>query len=176
MLQRLLGEIERQQSNGDLSFSVVVADNDAAESAAPVVADFTSRHRLSVRYCCEPRTNIALARNQALAHATGDFIAFIDDDEFPTPIWLQSMLDVCERHSVAGVLGPVRPHFESPPPAWLVKGGFHERPEHRTGRIMNWEECRTGNLLFRRTIIRDVQSRSIPHSALAARTRIFSCA
>jgi succinoglycan biosynthesis protein ExoM len=66
------------------------------------------------------------------------------------------MLDVCERHSVAGVLGPVRPHFEFPPLPWLVRGGFHERPEHPTGRVMDWEECRTGNLLFRRAIIRDV--------------------
>jgi succinoglycan biosynthesis protein ExoM len=156
MLQRLLAEIERQEANGAFTFSVVIADNDVEQSAAAVVEQFTSRATLSVKYCCEPRTNIALARNRALANATGDFIAFIDDDEFPTPTWLARMLAVCESHVVAGVLGPVRPHFESSPPDWLIKGGFHERPEHPTGRVMAWEECRTGNILFRRDILRNV--------------------
>ena len=36
-----------------------------------------------------------LARNNALSHATGDFIVFIDDDEFPAA-WLavESVSDV----------------------------------------------------------------------------------
>jgi hypothetical protein len=55
-----------------------------------------------------------------------------------------------------GVLGPVRPHFESPPPSWIVKGRFCQRPEHKTGRRMAWHECRTGNLLFRRRILEKV--------------------
>jgi glycosyltransferase involved in cell wall biosynthesis len=105
-------------------------------------------------YCCEPRKNIALARNKALEQAHGEFVAFIDDDEFPAASWLQSLLSACERYPATdGVLGPVRPDFESPPPNWIVKGGFCERPEHKTGRKMQWEECRTGNLLFRRRIL-----------------------
>jgi hypothetical protein len=51
------------------------------------------------------------------------------------------------------VLGPVRPHFDNPPPAWIVRGRFCERPEHPTGTVMDWNDCRTGNLLFRRSII-----------------------
>jgi Glycosyl transferase family group 2 len=51
----------------------------------------------------------------------------------------------------------VRPHFEEPPPRWIIQGGFCERPEHKTGRPMLWDECRTGNLLFRRRILKDLQ-------------------
>lgn len=156
MLKRLLVELERQQSEGEFSYSVVIADNDARGSAADVVNDFSASSKITVRYECEPRANIALARNKALENATGDFIAFIDDDEFPTPTWLASMLRTCEKYAAAGILGPVRPHYESKPPEWIVRGGFHERPEHPTGRVMDWEECRTGNLLFRRSIIRDL--------------------
>jgi glycosyltransferase involved in cell wall biosynthesis len=117
-----------------------------------VVVGFATRS-VPVVYSQEPRKNIALARNEALRHAHGDFVAFIDDDEFPEPDWLEKMLAACLAYDAAGVLGPVRPHFDAPPPAWIVKGGFCERPEHRTGRIMAWEESRTGNLLFRRTIL-----------------------
>jgi glycosyltransferase involved in cell wall biosynthesis len=67
-------------------------------------------------------------RNTAVAHATGDFIAFIDDDEFPADDWLIQLRATCDRYKAAGVLGPVRPHFDEPPPAWIIKGGFLRTP------------------------------------------------
>jgi len=153
LLKRLFGELERQRTNGECTYSIVVADNDREQSAKPVVADFATTSPIETIYCSEPRQNIALARNRALEQAKGDFIAFIDDDEFPTPDWLLIMLKACENSQAAGVLGPVRPHFDQPPPRWIVAGRFCERPEYPTGRIMNWEESRTGNVLFRRRIL-----------------------
>jgi len=153
-LRRLLESLERQRTDYRFSYSVVVTDNDPHCSARSVVEGF-SVHTGAARplYSNEPRMNIALARNEALRHATGDFVAFIDDDEFPDPDWLMRMLDACERFQCAGVLGPVRPHFDHPPPPWILKGGFCERPEHPTGHVMDGQQCRTGNVLFRRRII-----------------------
>ena len=153
LLARLLRELERQDTGGRFTFSVVVADNDRSESGRQTVAGFASRSTIDVGYCVEPRQNIALARNRSIALARGNFIAFIDDDEFPTTTWLRDMLDACLRLGVVGVLGPVRPHFEQPPPAWIVRGRFCERPEYPTGREMDWDECRTGNVLFRRSML-----------------------
>ena len=152
-LKRLLEQLQEQATGDAFSFSAVVCDNDAGQSAAPIVSDACKSATMAMVYCCEPRKNIALARNKALDQAHGEFVAFIDDDEFPAAGWLQSLLSACERYAADGVLGPVRPDFESPPPHWIVKGGFCERPEHKTGRKMPWEECRTGNLLFRRRIL-----------------------
>jgi succinoglycan biosynthesis protein ExoM len=63
------------------------------------------------------------------------------------------MFKACQQHDVAGVLGPVLPHFDSPPPPWLIKAGFYDRPRHATGFPMTWQESRTGNVLLRRRII-----------------------
>jgi succinoglycan biosynthesis protein ExoM len=63
------------------------------------------------------------------------------------------LLGACLRLDAAGVLGPVRPHFDEAPPRWLVDGRFCERPEHATGHLLAWSECRTGNVLFRRDIL-----------------------
>lgn len=153
MLRRLLDRLERQETLGAFTYSAVVCDNDPAGSAREVVEQFRTSSTLKVVYSSEPRKNIALARNEALRNATGEFIAFIDDDEFPEPDWLHQMLQTCKERGAAGILGPVRPHFETPPPSWIVKGAFCERPEYPTGRIMHWEECRTGNVLFHRSII-----------------------
>ena len=153
LLGRLLNKLPKQQTNGLFSFSVVVCDNDVEQSAAPVVAATRESAGVDITYCWEPRKNIALARNKALEHARGNFIAFIDDDEFPADDWLSKLMDACDAYRADGVLGPVRPYFESPPPRWIVRGRFCERPEHATGRGMRWDECRTGNLLFRSEIL-----------------------
>lgn len=153
MLRRLLDKLREQQTGGAFTFSVVVADNDSAESARATVEDFVRTSPFPVVYAVEPRKNIALVRNCALRHATGEFVACLDDDEFPVPEWLAKLLEVCEEHQVAGVLGPVRPHFDTPPPAWLIRGGFCERPEHPTGMVMTWGGARTGNVLIRRAIL-----------------------
>src|SRR5215212_8141203 len=89
MLERLLREIARQDAAGAFTFSVVVTDNDAAESARAMVAKYrhellhpVARERgqgsaLSIKYTVQPERNIALARNTALAHATGDYVVCI---------------------------------------------------------------------------------------------------
>jgi succinoglycan biosynthesis protein ExoM len=155
-LNRLLETLERQQTSSEFTFSIVVADNDPRRSAEEIAASFANRATVATKYCCEPRRNIALARNKAIDNADGEFVAFIDDDEFPADDWLSRLVETCDKHDAAGVLGPVRPHFEETPPAWLIRGRFCERPEHPTGTIMKWNASRTGNLLFRRSILQGI--------------------
>src|SRR4051812_16786286 len=110
MLNRLLGELPRQETDNTFTFSVVVTDNDAGQSARRVVEQCIQTAGIEIVYSVEPIQNIALARNRALAHATGDYIAFIDDDEFPVQNWLLDLFRACEKWD--GVLGPVLPHFD----------------------------------------------------------------
>jgi glycosyltransferase involved in cell wall biosynthesis len=153
MLARLLKELGRQETAGLFTYSIVVADNDRLQSAAPAVSEFAAASPIPVRYCVEPRQGIAMARNAAMENATGDFVAFIDDDEFPVPGWLLTLFKTCGQFAVDGVLGPVKPHFDEEPPKWLVRGKFHERETYPTGLAVDWRNGRTGNLLFRRSIV-----------------------
>jgi succinoglycan biosynthesis protein ExoM len=149
LLERLLESLQNQRTEGRFSFSVVLVDNDAAESARTLVADFAARSVVPILYYVEPRRGIALARNQAVARAQGDFLAFIDDDEFPSPNWLLLLFTAIQTRRVDGVLGPVFPHFDEPPPDWVTKGGFYDRPSYPTGTIIHWRQGRTGNVLLR---------------------------
>lgn len=153
LLAKLLDHLARLTTDDRFTYSIVVADNDASRSAEPVVRSFAAQSAIDVIYTIEPRQNIALARNEVLRHARGQYIAFIDDDEFPEPDWLLTMLDACRTLGASGVLGPVRPQFDAAPPQWIIDGKFCERREYPTGRIMPWEECRTGNLLFRKDLL-----------------------
>jgi glycosyltransferase involved in cell wall biosynthesis len=153
LLKKLLERLDHQQTDDLFTYSAVVADNDSSRSAQSVVTAFSSAARLRVKYCLEAQRNIALVRNQAIEHADGDFIAFIDDDEFPADDWLCNLFKSYEKYGADGVLGPVKPYFEHDPPRWVTKGKFFERPQYATGYKLSWSETRTGNVLFSRSIL-----------------------
>jgi len=148
-LRRLLEELAGQDTGGLFTYSIVVADNDESRSAQEVLAEFAADRRLSITYCVEPKQNISLARNAAVANAKGDFVAFIDDDEFPIRKWLLTLFKACCEYDVDGVLGSVKPHFDEQPPSWIIKGKFYNRPSYPTGFVIDGKKGRTGNTLLK---------------------------
>lgn len=152
LLLLLLEELAKQESAGLFTYSAVVVDNDREQSAAAAVQEFTSRSEMPVTYCVEREQGISLARNKAIANATGNFIAFIDDDEFPTSNWLLTLFQTLHQHGVDGVLGPVNPHFAASAPRWVRQGGFYDRPSYPTGMVIDGSKGRTGNVLLTRKL------------------------
>jgi glycosyltransferase involved in cell wall biosynthesis len=102
----------------------------------------------------EPRQGIALARNKAVQNTTGDFVAFIDDDEVPMRDWLQLLFAACQKYGVDGVLGPVKPSFGDGVPRWIVRGRFFDRPSYETGHVLVPKQTRTGNVLLKGDTLR----------------------
>jgi succinoglycan biosynthesis protein ExoM len=157
LLMKLLGQLDKQQTEDSFTYSIIVADNDREQSAKQVVLNFTASSSVHTNYCVEPRQNIALARNKALENAEGDFIAFIDDDEFPVKNWLCDLFKTCNAYGADGVLGPVLPFFEQEPPKWIKKGRFFERATHETGYRIGISDARTGNVMFRKKILQGIE-------------------
>lgn len=154
LLKRLLEELDSQFTAGLFTYSIVVADNDSEQSAKQVVTEFSERSSIPVIYCVEPERNIALVRNKSLEYATGDFIAIIDDDEYPTKNWLCDLFKACIASGADGVLGPVAPYFETPPPDWVVRGRFFEKIlEIETGCPVGLLNTRTSNVIFKKKIL-----------------------
>lgn len=152
LLKRTLESVCAQNADGIFTFSVIVADNDKTESGRALVEEVASQVPIEVRYCVEPQQNIAMARNKAVENAKGDFIAFIDDDEFLAGDWLIPLLKTLKEYGVDGVLGPVNPHFDAGAPEWVIRGRFYDRPVHPTGMALQWRHCRTGNVLLKREL------------------------
>ena len=151
-LAQLLDALGGQETHGVFSYSIVVVDNDAIRSSEAVVAAFARSSALAVRYEVEPRQNIARARNLAVASASGQCVAFIDDDECPPAGWLATLVAALRTTGADGVLGPVLPRFEVSPPRWVVAGKFYERPRYPTGSVIGWRQGRTGNTLLKRAL------------------------
>jgi succinoglycan biosynthesis protein ExoM len=162
-LRRLLRGINDQVTCERFTYSVVVADNDRQESARAVVVELAATAAIPMSYCVEPRQNIALARNKAVENASGDFVAFIDDDEAPPRDWLIRLLETLKVYRADGVLGPVVPRFDTPPPEWIRRGNIFDRPSLATGTWLRWKQTRTGNVLLRRDMFDDEDNRFQSH-------------
>ena len=149
MLERLLRKLAVQDASSLFQVSVVVVDNDAAGPSRDLVLRLSGELGLQVKYDVEPVRTIAAARNHALRLVEGNFIAMIDDDEFPPHDWLLTMYRAIQTFDVDGVLGPVRPFFEQQPPAWLMKGTFSGAPAYPTGTLLGWQQTYAGNALLK---------------------------
>lgn len=152
LLKNLLSELKKQQNDKLYSIEIVVVDNDIIMSARPIIDAMNSDTNIRIRYFHEPVKNISLARNRAVNNATGELIAFIDDDEIPSPNWLTSLFMCYMNNRCDGVLGPVISRFESPPPKWILKSKLLERPNPNTGVAISPADMRTGNALINRDI------------------------
>jgi len=153
LLRRLLVRLGELHGRGErFTLSCVVAGNNELGTAADVVAAIAKEGRFEIIYTREAERNFSAVRNRAVQASRGDFIAFIDDDEVPVHEWIVQLLATSDRHECSGVLGPVRPYFDDPPPRWLVKSKICDRPAHPTGLKLNWDQTRSGNVLLRRAI------------------------
>jgi succinoglycan biosynthesis protein ExoM len=131
----------------DLAVSVLVVDNDPERSAEQVVSAFAATSPVPVRYVGEPEPGISAARNRALAEATDrDLLVFVDDDERPSPQWLDSLLSTYAEHGSAAVVGPVVSEFEVEPEPWIRAGEFFTRRRMPTGTAI--DVAATNNLLL----------------------------
>jgi succinoglycan biosynthesis protein ExoM len=152
LLARLLDRLERQARGPEFIVDVVVVDNDERRSSEEVVAEFARRGAMTVSYHSEPDRNISLARNLAVRNASGNLLAFIDDDESPHDEWLVRLFRTLRQHRADGVLGPVIPDYPPGAPAWLERSRVLERQRHATGSRISLNDARTGNVLLERSL------------------------
>jgi glycosyltransferase involved in cell wall biosynthesis len=139
-----------------------VVDNDHSKSAKDTVESFKKKSAVEIEYYIETEQNIALARNKAVENAKGNFVAFIDDDEFPENNWLLNLYKAYDYFKADGILGPVKPYFDKKPPGWLVKGKLCELPTHQTGTVLKPKQTRTGNVLLKKVLFEDKRNRFNP--------------
>jgi len=141
---------------------IIVVDNDELKSAMNICADFAKDSFVRIDYIVEPKRGISQARNTAISHARDDtdYVAFIDDDEFPEPTWLDELLSVALKYEADIVTGPVKPYFMDQPAPWIKKGKFYERPRHPTGQLIDY--ARTGNALVSCRVFHAFKRENIP--------------
>jgi succinoglycan biosynthesis protein ExoM len=146
-LLAVLQDLARQDRPPD---QIVVVDNDPGGGAKVVVEQYRAVGRpFPVDYDVQPVPNIAITRNRTVELATGDWMAFVDDDERAPPNWLRDLLHAAELYQADGVLAPVEPQVPASAPGWIRRGRFYEWPHQPEGAVVPLHCMRFGNVLLR---------------------------
>jgi glycosyltransferase involved in cell wall biosynthesis len=101
-------------------YEILVVDNRSTDDTKRVVTEEFS-HIANLRYFYEPIQGLSQARNTGWQNATGEYVAYLDDDAIASPQWLETIVAVFETITPkpGGVGGKVEPIWEAPQPSWL---------------------------------------------------------
>ena len=113
-----LNSIAAARRPDGMELDVLIADDSRDGAATKLVAAHPVKG-LNVTCLAVASSNISTARNALLAAATGDWLIFVDDDEWVEPDWLERLFACQEDFSADVVVGPVYPDYPQETPAWL---------------------------------------------------------
>lgn len=162
-LARCLNSVIQLQISGDnLLFEIIVVDNAPSDERTKQLVSSLP----SVRYTREVKPGLDFARNCALQAASGELLAFLDDDVVVDRQWLKGLKEAwAENPDAGGLTGLVLP-YELETEAQILfekRGGFRRGFEKiRYGKILPgnlYYPCGAGtfgagcNMTFRREIL-----------------------
>jgi len=154
-LKRLLVALEQLDTKANVR--VLVADNDAKRREALALCQdlSASGYRWPLVCVVAPERGIAQARNalveHVLANAAADFIAMLDDDEWPERGWLDAFLRVQEETQADALHGAVLRDFETRPGSW-AQNSHGIAPLHGTTGVIPMIEGSSNVLISRASL------------------------
>ncbi len=116
---RHLRQCLRELSHLDYpDYEVIVVNDGSTDKSAAIASEF------DVRLINTPNCGLSNARNTGLRAATGEIIAYIDDDAYPDPQWLRYIVNTLQSSTHVAAGGPNIP----PPGASLVSTSVSHSP------------------------------------------------
>ena len=111
LLERVAEAVLRQTLPPD-RYELIVVDDGSSDGTEALGAELARRG--NVRFVRQANRGAAAARNRGIREATGDAVAFTDDDCLVPSDWLERLAEGYARHpEVAGVGGRIEPPPEA---------------------------------------------------------------
>ena len=104
-----------------ISFEILIVDNNSTDETQTVLDQLSLEDGSPLWFVKETKQGIVHARNRAIEESMGSaYMAFLDDDELPSPGMLKAAVDALEREGAECVGGRVKVCFdEVQRPSWL---------------------------------------------------------
>ncbi|MCA9197034.1 MAG: glycosyltransferase family 2 protein [Planctomycetales bacterium] len=108
MLKDGLLSLDKLNRTGDITYEVIVVDNDSTDHTSQMVKDTQSEVGYPLRLFVETQKGVASARNLGIKEAQGEWVAFFDDDQLADENWLVELLAMAQEKQCEAVGGDVK--------------------------------------------------------------------
>lgn len=128
VLRLQLESLIHQKTENTFTYEIVVVDDASTDNTRDVVEEFKRNAGVDVRYAQAGGLGVAHARNRAAEEATGDWVAFTDDDQVNEKDWLFELYDMARKKNADCVGGtrdlklPCEPPFALTPQMRSILG------------------------------------------------------
>jgi glycosyltransferase involved in cell wall biosynthesis len=120
-LAKVLDSIDMMEVPNDMSWELVIVDNNSKDNTREIVDEFKSKTRLSIKYVVETKQGLSAARNCGISAKSGEIVIFTDDDVVVDKFWLSEVVGAFRKLDAACIGGKILPLWQHPPPKWLTK-------------------------------------------------------
>lgn len=90
----------------------------------------------------------------AVNNASGEYLLFIDDDEYASPQWVTLLLRTMLEHEVDGVFGAKTPVFNEMTPEWMMSHELFYGSKTKTGEV---GPKYTSNCILKASLVDDIE-------------------
>jgi glycosyltransferase involved in cell wall biosynthesis len=125
---------------------VIVVDDGSVDGSPEVIRSYGSRLE-SIR---QPNSGVAQARNRGIAASRGEFIAFLDQDDWWRPEKIRRQVESFVQHPDVGLVHTEAAHYDNPSAAFVERFNPN-RSDLLTGRC--YERLLLGNAIFNSSVI-----------------------
>ncbi len=151
----LVAAVTSAQAQDPSPFEVVVVIDHNDELLGRAISELAGARVLAN----EAGIGLSGARNTGVRHATGEIVAFLDDDARAQPGWLRALARAFEDQTVIGAGGIAVPMWDSLAPSWLPPEFLWVVGCSYRGLPSTAEEIRNpigANMAFRRAVLERV--------------------
>ncbi|WP_414543541.1 hormogonium polysaccharide biosynthesis glycosyltransferase HpsE [Nostoc sp. CCY0012] len=118
-LPKVLDQLLMQTGLEQITWEIIIIDNNSSDKTFELIRTYQASHNtdFQIKYFLEKKQGIPFARHRAVSEASGEFIAFIDDDNVPATDWVTAAYNFGKEHPEAGAWsGQIHGEYEVKPP------------------------------------------------------------
>ncbi|WP_374328925.1 glycosyltransferase [Soonwooa sp.] len=100
-LEKCLNSLISQQLS---AIEVIIVNDGSKDNSQQIIDDFTNRFPEKIRAFTKENGGLSEARNFGLKHCTGEYIGFVDSDDYVTDDMFAEMYDLAQKHNAEMVI------------------------------------------------------------------------
>jgi len=77
---------------------ILVVNDGSKDNSEQIIQDYAQKYPEKIKAFSKKNGGLSDARNFGLDRSTGDYIGFVDSDDYVTPTMFEEMLDLAEKH------------------------------------------------------------------------------